>query len=99
MQYTKAQEIQNNAPTYYEVVLKTAAGERVRLGFTSRKSMSGLVKFVNSNAKGRETLLKYCPETVEMKSKAKGVIALSNGATLSFGDPMLQAAHRDTFGT
>lgn len=99
MQYTKAQEIQHNAPTYYEVILKTAAGERVRLGFTNRKSLSGIEKFVNTNAKATEALLKHCPENVQIKTKGKGVINLSNGATLSFGDPMLQAAHRDTFET
>ena len=90
MKFERAAEIQYLNKTIYEIVIEVN-GQKIPMGFTSRKSMDGIRDKLNASEKMQKILLEHAPENVTYK-KVKGQLVLSNGAKIYFSGRTLREA-------
>lgn len=90
MNFEKAAAIQHLRKTIYEFVIEVN-GEKTPMGFTSRKSLDGIISKINASEKIKSILLAKAPENVTFK-KIKGQLVLSNSAKIYFSGKTLREA-------
>ncbi len=89
--FAEAAERQHRYGSYYTVWYVHPSGERVYLGFTARRTGSGLLNLCKS-ATVQAKLSALIAEDVEWVKKTKDGINLSNGGKVWFGGTIRQEA-------
>lgn len=93
MRFQDAAERQYRLHSYYTVHLVKDTGEMVPLGFTQRKTGTGLLVLIGGKAV-QETLRMHVPDSdnVTITRKTKTALHLSNGWRVEFGGTIRQEA-------
>ena len=94
MTFQDAAAAQYRLHSYYTVHLVKPCGETVPLGYTQRKTGTGLLVFVTGKAV-QEALKTHVPgiEGVTIVKKTKAALLLSNGWRIEFGGTIRQEAN------